>query len=61
MVPTYNERANITNLIKSIHKSAPSAQVLIVDDSSPDGTFKEVQKLMKKDKRLHLLLRDRSI
>ena len=61
MVPTYNERANITNLIKSIHKSAPSAQVLIVDDSSPDGTFKEVQELMKKDKRLHLLLRDRSI
>jgi len=61
VVPTYNERANITTLIKSIHESAPRAQVLIVDDSSPDGTFEEVRKLQKKDKRLHLLLRDRSI
>jgi dolichol-phosphate mannosyltransferase len=61
MVPTYNERANIPSLIKLIHGSSPQAQVLIVDDSSPDGTFKEVQKLMKKDKRLHLLLRDHSI
>jgi dolichol-phosphate mannosyltransferase len=39
----------------------PKAQVLIVDDSSPDRTFEEVQKLKKRDKRLHLLLRDRSI
>jgi dolichol-phosphate mannosyltransferase len=50
MVPTYNERANISSLIKLIHKSAPKAQVLIVDDS-----------LIKRDKRLHLLLRDRSV
>lgn len=61
MVPTYNERANITELVKLLHKSVPQAQILVVDDSSPDGTFEEVKKLMKKDKRLHLLLRDRSI
>jgi dolichol-phosphate mannosyltransferase len=60
MVPTYNERANITKLIKSLHKNVPKAEILIVDDSSPDGTFKDVQKMKKKDKRLHLLLRDRS-
>jgi dolichol-phosphate mannosyltransferase len=39
----------------------PQAQVLIVDDSSPDKTYEVVRKLMKKDKRLHLLLRDRSV
>jgi len=61
MVPTYNERANVGKLVKALHESAPQAQILIVDDSSPDGTFKEVQKLMRKDKRLHLLLRDRSV
>ena len=61
MVPTYNERSNIGELVRLLHKSVPQAQVLIVDDSSPDGTFEEIRKLMKKDKKLHLLLRDRSI
>jgi dolichol-phosphate mannosyltransferase len=61
MVPTYNERANIAELVNLLHKSVPQAQVLVVDDTSPDGTFEEVKKLIKKDKKLHLLLRDRSI
>jgi dolichol-phosphate mannosyltransferase len=61
MVPTYNERANVGKLVKALHKSAPQAQILIVDDSSPDGTFEEVNRLKKKDPRLHLLLRDRSV
>jgi len=61
MVPTYNERANVGDLVKLLHKSVPKAEVLVVDDSSPDGTFEEVKKLMKRDRKLHLLLRDRSI
>jgi dolichol-phosphate mannosyltransferase len=61
MVPTYNERANIVELVKLIHKIVPKAQVLVVDDSSPDGTFEEIRKLQKKDKKLHLLLRDRAV
>ena len=61
MVPTFNERANVGKLVKALHQSAPQAQILIVDDSSPDGTFEEVNKLKKKDPRLHLLLRDRSV
>ena len=61
MVPTYNERGNIAELIHLIHKSVPQARVLMVDDTSPDGTYQEVRKLMRKDKKLHLLLRDRSV
>jgi dolichol-phosphate mannosyltransferase len=61
MIPTYNERQNVRELIKQIHKNMPKLQILIVDDSSPDGTFEEVKKLMKKDEKLHLLLRDREI
>jgi len=61
MVPTYNERANIGHLIKSIRQSVPRAGVLIVDDSSPDGTFEEVKRLKKKNGNLHLLLRDRLV
>ena len=61
VVPTYNEKKNIEKLIKLIHRSVPAAQVLVVDDSSPDKTYELVTKLRKKDKKLHLLLRDRSV
>lgn len=61
VVPTYNESANIAQLVKLLHKSVPAAQVLVVDDSSPDKTYELVRKLMKKDKKLHLLLRDRAV
>lgn len=61
VVPTYNEKANVPQLVKLLHKNVPQAQILIVDDSSPDKTYEVVRKLMKKDKKLHLLLRDRSV
>jgi dolichol-phosphate mannosyltransferase len=38
VVPTYNERENLSAIIESILQHAPSAHVLIVDDNSPDGT-----------------------
>lgn len=61
MVPTYNEKANIDELVKLLHKSVPKSLVLVVDDTSPDGTCDEVRRLMKKDKKLFLLQRDRSV
>jgi dolichol-phosphate mannosyltransferase len=61
VVPTYNERANIAQLVKMLHKSVPAAQVLVVDDSSPDKTYELVRQLKKKDKKLHLLLRAREV
>lgn len=38
ITPTYNERANITRLIALTLAIDPSISMLIVDDSSPDGT-----------------------
>jgi len=61
MVPTYNERSNIRELVAGLHRHAPRATVLVVDDSSPDGTYQEVRRMMARDKRLKLLLRDRSV
>lgn len=43
IVPTYNERENILLLIPEIRKVLPDANVLVVDDSSPDGTSKAVK------------------
>ena len=38
VVPTYNERANIAEIIARVLRSAPGIDVLVVDDNSPDGT-----------------------
>jgi dolichol-phosphate mannosyltransferase len=38
VVPTYNERENVPLLLQAVRGSVPAADVLIVDDDSPDGT-----------------------
>ena len=38
IVPTYNERENIERIVSRLRAAVPSADVLIVDDGSPDGT-----------------------
>ena len=42
VVPTYNERENLAALLARTLAAAPTARVLIVDDSSPDGTAAEI-------------------
>jgi dolichol-phosphate mannosyltransferase len=38
VLPTYNEAENITDILHRVRAAAPEAGVLVVDDSSPDGT-----------------------
>ena len=38
MLPTYNEAANIAEVLRRVKAAVPAADVLVVDDSSPDGT-----------------------
>lgn len=58
MIPTYNEKENIKNLINKILKlRIKDLNVVVVDDNSPDGTWKIVQQISKKHKNVHLLLR----
>ena len=38
VVPTYNERQNLREVVDQIWESQPEADILIVDDNSPDGT-----------------------
>lgn len=44
VIPTYNEKGNIENIIKTDLKVNPNIHILIVDDNSPDGTGKIVDK-----------------
>ena len=38
VVPTYNERENVRQLLTAVRGVVPAADVLVVDDNSPDGT-----------------------
>jgi dolichol-phosphate mannosyltransferase len=54
---TYNEAGNIATLIAEIHKFVPQADILVIDDNSPDGTWKIVEELGANDSRVKLLRR----
>jgi len=58
IIPTYNEKENVAQIIDAVLALPKDFHILIVDDSSPDGTGAIVQDLQKKraDK-LHLLSR----
>ncbi len=57
LVPTFNERENIALLIPAILEACPDAEVVVVDDDSPDGTAAVVEGLKAGRPGLHLLLR----
>jgi len=57
IVPTYNEKENARNIIYSVLGSEARADVLIVDDNSPDGTGDIVEAITRENPRVHLLRR----
>ncbi len=59
IIPTYNESDNILKTIELVFDSAPKVDVLVVDDNSPDKTGNLVKKLMKTEKRVNLLAREK--
>jgi dolichol-phosphate mannosyltransferase len=61
VVPTFNEADNVVGLIACIRAALPSAEVLIVDDASPDGTAARVREAAGIDPHLHLLERSEKL
>ena len=57
VIPTYNERENIGPLITQIHAALPVADVLIVDDGSPDGTGRLADEIAAKNPQVRVLHR----
>ncbi len=58
IIPTYNEKANVGNLILDIRNlGLKPLDILIVDDNSPDGTADLIRDMQKKDEGLHLIVR----
>src|SRR3990167_6736076 len=61
VIPTYNEKENIKKLIKKVqnefNKNKINGEIIVVDDNSPDGTGKILEKLKKKYKNLKVIHR----
>src|SRR5689334_11530454 len=56
---TYNEMGNLPSLVEEIEKVLPSANILVVDDNSPDGTGRWCDERSRVDPRLECLHRAR--
>ena len=58
MIPTYNEKENIANIIEAVFQLDCPFDILVIDDNSPDGTAQIVKEKQKTyPGRLHLLQR----
>lgn len=58
IIPTYNEKENIENIIRAVFAREVAFELLIIDDGSPDGTANIVKQLQKEfPDRLHILER----
>jgi len=59
IIPTYNEKENIENIVRAVMGLEHGFDILVIDDGSPDGTATIVKQLMATDfaERLHLVER----
>jgi dolichol-phosphate mannosyltransferase len=60
VIPTYNERESIGPLLRDVCRAA-AVDVLVVDDSSPDGTADAVAAVRASERRVSLLVRPRRL
>src|SRR5438034_7803078 len=57
IVPTYNERDNLPAIVTAVHEHLAEAELLIVDDASPDGTGQLADEIAARDPKVHVLHR----
>ncbi|MFD1720578.1 polyprenol monophosphomannose synthase [Amnibacterium endophyticum] len=56
-IPTYDEAANIARVVGAVRAAEPEADVLVIDDASPDGTGRIADGLAAEDPAVHVLHR----
>ena len=57
VLPTYNERQNLEIIVGRIRESVSDADLLVVDDNSPDGTGDLADKLAETDRHVQVMHR----
>jgi dolichol-phosphate mannosyltransferase len=58
LIPTYNERENLAQIVSRLRAAVPEADVLVLDDSSPDGTGAIADRLAADDSQVRVLHRE---
>ena len=59
IIPTYNEKENAEAIARAVLEACPEADVLFVDDNSPDGTGELADRLAADNPRIHVLHREK--
>ena len=57
IVPTYNEASTVRKMVERVRSAVPHADVLVVDDNSPDGTGQIADRFAELDEHVHVLHR----
>ena len=57
IIPTYNEAENVEPIAQAVLAVSPDAEILFVDDNSPDGTGHLINAMVQNDERIHVLHR----
>ena len=55
IIPTYDERDNVGPISEAVFRADPEAEILFVDDDSPDGTGALLDEMAAREPRLHVL------
>src|ERR1700757_1488465 len=61
ILPTFNEAATIEEVVRRSRHALPDAEILVIDDGSPDGTAALAEKVGEELGRVHLLRRERRL
>ena len=59
VIPTYDERDNVKYMAEAVLARAPEANILFVDDNSPDGTGQLIDEIASKEARVFVLHREK--
>lgn len=57
LIPTYNERENLSRLLPMVLSQDPRLEILVIDDASPDGTGELADAMARAEPRIHVLHR----
>jgi dolichol-phosphate mannosyltransferase len=61
IIPTYNEKNNISIIVKNIFFYLKNFTLLFIDDNSPDGTQFVIKDFIKKNKNIKLIIRKKKL
>jgi dolichol-phosphate mannosyltransferase len=54
VIPTFNEREGVAEIVAAVRAAVPAATIMIVDDASPDGTGRIADELAARDSRIRV-------